>query len=256
MLDLQEYAEIKSYFDFISNKAFPCVAAKTALNWRQLNCLVVGHLGCPQDDAQILDFLYQFVDAYRQSDKLYHSAAIIFRGPARPTEAQFENLFWQRMQALSNLDARRYGYDPRVVADPASPEFSFSLKEEAFFVIGLHPGSSRLARQFQYPTLVFNAHQQFEQIRANSTYDKLRDTIRGRDLAYSGSVNPMLRNFGAGSEAHQYTGSLHDDAWQCPFLAQHANANAQALAHVKSAAPAAVPNPAPPVFRPAAHRAA
>ena len=242
------------YSDFISNKAFPCVAAKTALNCRQLNCLVVNHLADPKDDARILDFLYQFVDTYRQSEKLYHSAAIIFRGPEHPDEAEFEDLFWQRMQALSNLDARRYGYDPRVVADPALPEFSFSLKEEAFFVIGLHPGSSRRARQFQYPTLVFNAHQQFEQIRTNGSYDRLRDTIRGRDLAYSGSVNPMLRNFGAGSEAHQYTGSFHDDAWQCPFLAQHANA--QALIHVKLAAPTVSSSPGPPVFRPAAHRAA
>ena len=225
MVDLQEHTEVKDYFDFINKKEFPCVAAKTALNWQQLNCLVVDHLACPKDDAEILTFLYDFVDTNRASEKLYHSAAIVFRGPTVPDEAQFEEQFWQRMQALSNLDARRYGYDPRVVADPASPQFSFSLKEEAFFVIGLHPGSSRPARRFQYPTLVFNAHQQFEQIRAKEGgYNKLRDTIRARDVAYSGSVNPMLQNFGDASEAYQYTGKMLDAAWQCPFLSQHAHA--------------------------------
>ena len=117
---------------------------------------------------------------------------------------------------------------PRVVADPASPEFSFSLKEEAFFVVGLHPGSSRAARQFQHPTLVFNAHAQFEQIRENGRFDHLRDTMRTRDAAYSGSVNPMLQNFGQASEAYQYTGKAYDDAWKCSFLSPHAQHNTAA----------------------------
>jgi FPC/CPF motif-containing protein YcgG len=223
MTNVQEpaAAEVADYLDFINQKEFPCVAAKTALTWNQIKCLVVEHMACPKDDAAILDFLYQFVDDYRASDKLYHSAAIIFRGPSAPTEAMFEELFWQRMQALANLDAQRYGHDPRVVADPASPQFSFSIKEEAFFVVGLHPGSCRPARQFRHPTLVFNAHAQFEQIRANGRYDQLRDTIRTRDEAYSGSINPMLQNFGTASEVYQYTGKAYDNAWQCPFLNPH-----------------------------------
>jgi FPC/CPF motif-containing protein YcgG len=225
MVGLEQQAEVTAYFDFIGEKEFPCVAAKTALSWNQINCLVVDHMACPKDDAAILDFLYGFVDAYRSSEKLYHSAAIIFRGPTEPSEAMFEELFWQRLQALANLDAQRYGHDPRVVADPASPLFSFSLKEEAFFVVGLHPGSSRPARQFQYPTLVFNAHAQFERIRENGRYDHLRDTIRTRDVAYSGSINPMLQNFGAASEVYQYTGKVYDDAWKCPFLNPHASSN-------------------------------
>ncbi|WP_345056410.1 guanitoxin biosynthesis heme-dependent pre-guanitoxin N-hydroxylase GntA [Hymenobacter glaciei] len=220
---MQEHAEIQEYHDFISKKEFPCVAAKTALTWEQIHCLVVDHMACPKDDAAILDFLYEFVDTYRQSEKLYHSAAVIFRGPTAPNEALFEELFWQRLQGLANLDAQRYGYDKRVVADPASPDFSFSLKEEAFFVVGLHPGSSRAARQFGHPTLVFNAHAQFEQIRTNGRYNGLRDTIRTRDVAYSGSVNPMLQNFGEASEVYQYTGKVYDNAWKCPFLSPHAH---------------------------------
>ncbi|GAA4043244.1 guanitoxin biosynthesis heme-dependent pre-guanitoxin N-hydroxylase GntA [Hymenobacter glaciei] len=223
MVGLQEHAEIQEYHDFISKKEFPCVAAKTALTWEQIHCLVVDHMACPKDDAAILDFLYEFVDTYRQSEKLYHSAAVIFRGPTAPNEALFEELFWQRLQGLANLDAQRYGYDKRVVADPASPDFSFSLKEEAFFVVGLHPGSSRAARQFGHPTLVFNAHAQFEQIRTNGRYNGLRDTIRTRDVAYSGSVNPMLQNFGEASEVYQYTGKVYDNAWKCPFLSPHAH---------------------------------
>jgi FPC/CPF motif-containing protein YcgG len=137
----------------------------------------------------------------------------------------FEELFWQRLQALSNLDAQRYGYDKRVVADPSSPDFSFSLKEEAFFVIGLHPGSSRPARQYTYPTMVFNPHAQFEQIRNNGRYDSIRNTIRTRDIAYSGSINPMLQDYGDSSEAYQYSGKAYDETWKCPFLSQHGSVN-------------------------------
>jgi FPC/CPF motif-containing protein YcgG len=225
MSDTEQNIITSEYFDFIKNKEFPCVAAKTALTWKQIKCLVVDHMACPKDDAAILQFIYDFVDEYRQSTKLYHSLAIIFKGPENPNEAQFEEFLWQRLQALSNLDAQRYGYDKRVVADPTSPDFSFSLKEEAFFVIGLHPGSSRLARQFKYPTLVFNAHAQFEQIRANSRFDGLRDTIRTRDVAYSGSINPMLEDYGQASEVYQYSGRVYDEAWKCPFLSQHAAVN-------------------------------
>jgi FPC/CPF motif-containing protein YcgG len=71
-------------------------------------------------------------------------------------------------------------------------------------------------------TLVFNPHAQFEQIRTNGRYNHLRDTIRTRDVAYSGSVNPMLQNFGEASEVYQYTGKAYDNAWQCPFLSPHA----------------------------------
>ncbi|MGY2133220.1 guanitoxin biosynthesis heme-dependent pre-guanitoxin N-hydroxylase GntA [Hymenobacter sp. HD11105] len=213
---------IEEYFDFINNKEFPCVAAKTALTWKQLKCLVVDHMACPKDDQAILQFVYDFVEEYRQSTKLYHSVAIIFKGPEDPNEAQFEEFLWQRLQALSNLDAKQYGYDKRVVADPSSPDFSFSLKEEAFFIIGLHPGSSRLARRFKYPTLVFNAHAQFEQIREANRFDGLRNTIRTRDIAYSGSINPMLEDYGQSSEVYQYSGRVYDESWKCPFLSQHA----------------------------------
>ena len=221
MTELQLDVYTEEYLSFINKKDFPCVAAKTALTWQQIKYLVVDHLACPKDDAAILDFVYDFVDTYRGSDKLSHSAAVIFKGPEEPNEALFEELFWQRLQALSNLDARRYDYDRRVVADPMSPDFSFSLKEEAFFVIGLHSGSSRPARQLRYPTLVFNPHAQFEQIRNNSRFGSLRDTIRTRDLAYSGSINPMLQDFGEASEAYQYSGRAYDQAWKCPFLSEH-----------------------------------
>ncbi len=213
---------IESYKIYLDRREFACIAAKAALAKSQISCMVADHLACPHDDAAILSFIYEFVERYRAAGDLYHSAAVIFKGPEMPTEEAFDALLWQRLQSLSDMDARNYGYDARVAADPASGSFSFSLKGEAFYIVGLHPGSSRLTRQFAYATLVFNPHAQFEQLRATSKYDNIKGAVRKRDVAYSGSVNPMLDDFGTASEVFQYSGRQYDASWQCPLKIHHA----------------------------------
>lgn len=213
---------IEKYKEFINKKEFVCVAAKAALAKEQISCVVASHIACPKDDIEILQFLYSFVDTYRSSKELYHSAAIIFEQPQIIDEVMFDEYLWQRLQALSNLDAKNYSYDKRVNNDPASPDFSFSLKEEAFFVIGLHPSSSRAVRQFNYPVIVFNPHAQFEQLRDTEKYQQIKKVARKRDLAFSGSVNPMLQDFGEASEVYQYSGRQYDKEWKCPLKITHA----------------------------------
>lgn len=211
----------KEYFAFLQNKAFPCAGAKAALAKQQVKCIVAGHMACPADDRAILDFLYDFVDAYRQSNQVFYSAAIIFQQPKTLTEAMFDELLWMRLQALANLDAKKYAYDKRVKADPSSPDFSFSIKEEAFFIIGLHPASSREARKFQYPMLAFNPHTQFEKLKETNKYQVIQHIARKKDRIFSGSVNPMLDDFGNSSEALQYSGQQYNEQWKCPLQINH-----------------------------------
>jgi FPC/CPF motif-containing protein YcgG len=212
---------IETYFAFLNNKKFPCVGAKAAMAKQQVKCMVADHMGCPKDDRYILQFLYEFVDTYRLSDGIFYSAAIIFEEPGNLTEKIFDELLWQRLQALANLDAEKCLYDKRVDPDPSSANFSFSIKEEAFFIIGLHPASSRASRQFKYPTLVFNPHEQFEKLKITNKYELMKDATRKRDIAYSGSVNPMLDDFGNSSEAFQYSGRRYNEQWQCPLHINH-----------------------------------
>lgn len=214
---------MEAYKEFISDKDFVCVAAKAALAKQQIQGMVAGHMACPRDDQAILDFLYSFIDTYRASRELYHSAVVIFQPSGINSEEMFDDLLWQRLQSLSSLDAKQHSYDERVAADPASPAFSFSLKQESFFIIGLHPGSSRVSRRFEYPALVFNPHQQFEQLRATEKYGQLKKVVRKRDVTVSGSVNPMLEDFGEASEVYQYSGRRYDQQWQCPLKIYHAN---------------------------------
>jgi len=217
----QQNEIIADYLAFISRPEFPCVAARAAFAHKQLRCFVAGNMLCPADDRHILDFIYQFVEDYRNAKSLYHTATVIFTGPEINSEEFFDEMLWRRLQSFSDLDAVNYNYDARVSADPASPNFSYSLKEEAFFVIGLHPASSRVSRRFKYPTIVFNPHEQFEMLRNQLHYEHMKQTVRRRDIKLSGSVNPMLDDYGSSSETLQYSGRKYDSAWKCPLQIAH-----------------------------------
>jgi uncharacterized protein len=215
----QQLAELKkqSFIDHIADKLFPCIAARSALHNNQIRFINAMHIGCPHDDKRILHELYQFTDNYRANDQTFHSAVILFDQPRALTEEQFDQFMWQRLQALHELDKQYFGYDHRVDPDPASKDFSFSVKEEAYFIIGMHPGSARPARRFKWPALVFNPHAQFEKLRNEHKYDKMQSVIRKRDLSFSGSVNPMLSDFGQSSEVYQYSGRKYVGDWKCPL---------------------------------------
>lgn len=213
---------INEFLSHVQEKEFPCIAAHEAISKNTLQCFVAGHMACPADDSSILEFIYQFIDEFRKHSKGFHSAAIIFRGPLEIDEGIFENLLWRRLQALSDLDALQYAYDPRVDADINSPKFSFSLKSEAFYIIGMHSASPRKARGFKFPSLIFNPHAQFEKLRENHQYTKMQHIVRSRDKEYSGSVNPMLADFGEISEVFQYSGKLYSKEWECPLNPKHA----------------------------------
>jgi FPC/CPF motif-containing protein YcgG len=225
MAEIESQAIIEQYQAFLHDRAFPCIGARAALAQQHIRCMVADHMACPKDDRSILQFLYDFVDDYRNSDGLFHSAAVIFKDSDMPSEEVFDHFMWQRLQALATLDAKNYEYDRRVDPDPSSPNFSFSLKEEAFFIIGLHPASSRPSRTFGYPVMAFNPHAQFERLRETGKYETMKALIRRRDRVYSGSVNPMLDDFGKTSEIYQYSGRNYAGEWECPLNMSHGKAN-------------------------------
>ena len=218
----REEAIIGEYKAYLSNAGFPCVAAKAALAQDSVKCYVFDDMRNDKADGAILEALYDFVDYYRQSGGIYHSVAIIFDGTEIENEEAFEQLLWQKLESLRNLDKEKFQHDPRVDSDPLQPSYSFSIKEEAFFIIGIHPKSNRTARRFKYPTLVFNPHAAFEKLRKANKYEAIKRVVRKRDMRYSGSVNPMLKDFGTQSEVYQYSGMQYDSKWKCP-LAKNKN---------------------------------
>ena len=108
-------------------------------------------------------------------------------------------------------------WDAAVSDDPEDPQFSFSHAGCALFVVGLHPNSSRMARRFRWPTLVFNPRAQFERLRSEGKFERLRGLVRDREIALQGTLNPNLADFGERSEARQYSGRATEADWKCPF---------------------------------------
>ncbi|MGI8419185.1 MAG: guanitoxin biosynthesis heme-dependent pre-guanitoxin N-hydroxylase GntA [Candidatus Levyibacteriota bacterium] len=209
---------IEQYLNHISAMEFPCIGARASAIKGRADIMVADNICCPNDDIDILHFLYRFIDNLRNDKNLYTSASVLFRGPKHLTEEEFDRFLWLRLQSLSDFDASAFGFAKGVSNDPKSSEFCYSLKEEPFFVLALHAGSSRESRKFEYPVLVFNPHVQFEMLRKSGAYVKMKDIIRNRDVDYSGSVNPMLTDFGERSAAYQFSGRRYESNWKCPFI--------------------------------------
>ncbi len=208
---------VERFEAYIRHKAFPCVGAKSALSRGQIQTFVAGDIHCPRDDAAIHDALCDFVQSYRTHPGPFQTFAVLFPTNDILSEDAFEQVLWQRLEGLRRCDkAKGFDYDRRVSPDIDDARFSLSFGGEAFFVVGLHPGASRPARRFEAPVLAFNAHDQFEHLRADGRYETLREAIITRDVALAGSANPMLARHGEVSEARQYSGRDVSDGWKCP----------------------------------------
>ncbi len=202
---------------FIEAEDFPCVGAKSAVARGQLTVVEAGDLRDPAADQAILRALYHFIARYQADPAMFSSFAVAFEGPVTLNEEEFEEALWRRLAALQRTDALCYDWSPEVSRNPSSPRFGFSLGGMAFFIVGLNPAASRTARRFPHPVIVFNAHEQFETLRAEGRYHRIRDTIIRRDAALDGVANPMLAEHGKASEAPQYSGRLVGPDWRCPF---------------------------------------
>ncbi len=208
----------EAFESFIRAKDFPCVGAKSALARGTLRVLVGWSITSAWDDGRLHKELLHWAAEYRAEPGLFRSLAIIFADPAAGDEKDFETALWQRLQSLADKDAwLGLPYDSAVSGDPEDPHFSLSFGGEAFFAVGLHPAASRPARRFEQPVIVFNLHDQFEQLRAEGRYETMRETILQRDVKLAGSLNPMLARHGETSEAAQYSGRQVDETWTCPF---------------------------------------
>jgi len=210
-----------SFDAFIADPGFPCVGAKSALNKKRIELAEYASLTDPSVIADLCARLGSFARENPDPGAVPISFVATFAGPVHD-EATFERDLWKLLQAMHDHDRARFAWDPTVGSDPSGSDFSFSIAERAFFVVGLHPHASRLARRSPFPCVVFNFHNQFENLKASGKYQTMQAAIRSRDLALQGSINPVLARFGEASEARQYAGRAVEGAWRCPFHARGA----------------------------------
>jgi FPC/CPF motif-containing protein YcgG len=201
----------------VKGSGFSCIGAKAAFNGGDYGFAVYDQMSSVKSTAGLTRDLCHFVNSEVIRRSEYATFVAVFRGPLSTDETRFEELLWQQLRALHQADREHFRWDARVNCDPTDPRFSFSFAGQAFYVIGMHAGSSRLARQFPWPTLVFNPHEQFERLRSEGKWGRMQASIRAREVALQGNVNPMLSNFGDQSEARQYSGRIVEESWQAPF---------------------------------------
>ena len=205
----------------LRSDCFPCVGAKSALARGNIEYFEADRIESPASDLPLYKAICSFNEKLDVDSPVVQSFVTLFSHPSKLDEKAFEAALWNRLQCLHNIDAaagQEWARD--VAADPNSPHFSLSIGGTAYFVIGLHPCASRAARRFAHPVLVFNSHQQFEQLRSDGRYEQMKQIIRKRDISLNGGINPMLDDHGDASEARQYSGRLLEAGWKCPFAKQ------------------------------------
>ena len=203
----------------IEAKPYVCAGAKAALHRKTYRMGLYRALGDGETTRQLHDDLRTYVAERLSMPGPFRSFVAVFEGPYYADELGFERALWNQLQLLHELDAKTYDWDPATSSDPASDRFSFSVAGTSFFLVGMHPASSRLARKFIVPAIAFNAHDQFEDLRANGLYARVAASNRERDIALQGSINPNLADHGHGKEATQYSGRAVGRDWVCPFHA-------------------------------------
>lgn len=197
----------------VEHPSFPCVGAKSAFHRSQATLRLYETLASPETTSALATDLRTFVESTPE-DQSFVSFLAMFRRPQIRDEKHFERLLWRQLTMLADTDTEPGSTE--VSADPESTHFGFSFSGIAFFVVGLHPQASRDARRAGCPVLVFNPHRQFERLRTEQRFTRMRDVVRRRDVELQGTINPMMSDYGTESEARQYSGRDLEPDWTPP----------------------------------------
>ena len=207
------YAIAEGLEAMVLHPDYPCLGARAVFNRDRASVVVLEELATVDSTRMLLEALTSFGQVTDRAAG-FASLVAVFRATDVADEAEFETLLWRQLGLLHAADQKPW--DPRVSDDPGNPHFAFSVGGTAFFVVGLHPQSSRIARRTPLPTLVFNLHEQFEELRGSDRFGRMRDTIRRRDTELQGFPNPMVADHGRSSEARQYSGRAVPADWEAP----------------------------------------
>ena len=128
---------VKVFEGFVGHGDYPCLGARSVLKRRRVTVRAYAELGAAGTAPALLADLRSFAESTDPQADLVSFVAI-FQGPRIEGEQQFEELLWQQLQLLNDLDPEPW--NPSVSPDPADPHFGFSAAGTAFFVVGLHVG--------------------------------------------------------------------------------------------------------------------
>lgn len=204
----------EAFLTKIASAHFSCIGGKTALAKKNITVNSFPALADHHSTQELYKALARFVIRLNQRGEELLTFVACFESPSDPSQETFTSLLWQQLKMLNDIDEAPW--DKAYSPDTESAQFAFSLAGEAFFVIGGYPSSERASRQFKRPFMVFNAHQQFQQLRKKQLFTRYQKQIRQREKHFHGSMNPNIEFYDHLSEARQYPGDKATLNWRCP----------------------------------------
>lgn len=193
----------------------PCVMAQSLVADDNLTICDYKNMNDAQTYFNLISDLNSYLIDIKADSMKFQTFIATFENDKFETAIEFEKGLWLLLKELHQID--KEPWDINTSSNTDSPKFSYSLIGESFYIVGMHPNSSRNARKSPFPMIVFNLHSQFELLRSSGRYARMRDIIRRRDREKNGSINPMLQDFGTHSEARQYSGRAVSSTWKCPY---------------------------------------
>src|SRR5690606_14456261 len=164
---------LETFRDFILQENYPCIGAQASVNSNNF-CMGVFDSMLDYSSAEGLAFgLYEYILRTKQKNTHFLSYIAVFKNDSFKSELDFEDSLWLLFSKLHNVNKRYFNWSPEVSSNPEDPDFSYSFGGEAFFAVGMHPESKRLARKFPYPAIAFNLHSQFEELKSKNRFGEI-----------------------------------------------------------------------------------
>ena len=127
----------------LHHKTYPCIAALQSYTRKDYCLKVYENFGGALHRPDLRTDLLKYIEEYERNLSPYFTFWAVFKDVSNLSEDQFENSMRREMASLP-IDGRH------------------------FFVVGLHPASSRLSRRFPWPALVLYTFDQFESFKAKN----------------------------------------------------------------------------------------
>lgn len=193
---------------------FPCLGGASAIRRGQYRFGWYPRLGSAEAVSSCAEDLTRFVVDFPESAHPVAVHVAVFDGPGGLGEEEFELLLWRQLACMRLADEAG-----GCAGGPASAELSDELADPGFFfghrnffVVGMHSGSSRKARTFPWPALIFNSLSHMGPLQQVGSYVSMQEKIRLRDRRLQGSINPSLSS----PRVAQFSGRAVTSDWKCP----------------------------------------
>lgn len=203
--------------DLIGQRNYPCVAAVQSVAQSDFQIHRSHGFGTGADRQATRDVILSFIESWKKRRSTTFALWVAYPDCGALNEEQFEAAMWEELSALTSTSEADADWARGWSRDPSQRNFTLCIGGHAFFVVGLHPASSRKGRVFPFPVLIFNVFDQFRDLQAAGIYDAMVAKNRERDIKFSGSANPMAVEHGDTWESIQFSGRNNSGEWKCPF---------------------------------------